>query len=96
MRATGGPYPQVTTLFLINNDTVATVDSVGLIKARIPGESLVTGAVEATDPESGHTTVFSKVNMKSFLGSSRQKYRSSLLSFGSISRTTVTLILLPI
>ena len=71
LRATGGPYPQVTTLFSINNETVASVDSVGLIEARVPGKSLVTGAVEATDPQSGHTIVFSKVidivNEKLFL-----------------------------
>ena len=63
LKATGGPYPQVTTLFNIKNETVASVDSVGLITARVPGKSTVTGAVEATDPQSGHTIVFSKVSI---------------------------------
>ena len=63
LKATGGPYPQVTTLFNIQNKTVASVDSVGLITARVPGKSTVTGAVEATDPQSGHTIVFSKVSI---------------------------------
>ena len=60
LKASGGPYPQVTTLFSIKNETVASVDSVGLITARVPGKSTITGAVEATDPQSGHTIVFSK------------------------------------
>ena len=63
LRATAGPYLQVTTLFNIQNKTVASVDSVGLITARVPGKSTVTGAVEATDPQSGHTIVFSKVSI---------------------------------
>jgi len=56
-------YPQVTTLFSIKIETVASVDSVGLITARVPGKSTITGTVEATDPQSGHTIVFSKVRV---------------------------------
>ncbi|XP_046861323.1 nuclear pore membrane glycoprotein 210-like isoform X1 [Xenia sp. Carnegie-2017] len=58
--ATGGPYPQVTTLFNIKNDSVASVSSVGLITARIPGKTFVTGLVEANDPQSGHAIIFSE------------------------------------
>ena len=39
------------------------MDSVGLITARVPGKSTVTGAVEAIDPQSGHTIAFSKVSI---------------------------------
>lgn len=62
LKATGGPYPQVTTLFSIKNETVAEVNSVGLITARTPGKSTIAAAVVATDPQSSHTTVFSKVS----------------------------------
>ncbi|EDO39640.1 predicted protein [Nematostella vectensis] len=60
VRATGGPTPQSTTSFNIGNQTVATVSSVGLVKAENLGVTNLTGMVLASDAEQGHTITYSK------------------------------------
>ena len=45
IRSSGGPMPQTTIDYTIDNPTVATVGDAGLIVAKVPGNATVTGKV---------------------------------------------------
>ena len=45
IRSSGGPMPQTTIDYAIDNPTVATVGDAGLIVAKVPGNATVTGKV---------------------------------------------------
>lgn len=61
VRSTGGPSPQTATLFHVVNETVASVSSVGLVKALHLGTTNLTGLVQAADAAKGQTLFYSKV-----------------------------------
>ncbi|CAH3168221.1 unnamed protein product [Porites lobata] len=60
VRSTGGPSPQTATLFNVVNETVASVSSVGLVKALHLGTTNLTGLVQAADAAKGQTLFYSK------------------------------------
>jgi len=57
--SSGGPKPQLTVLYSVSNETVATVNNSGVILAREPGITVVTGRVQYTDPSFGGREVVS-------------------------------------
>uniref|UniRef100_A0A452QY33 Nucleoporin 210 n=1 Tax=Ursus americanus TaxID=9643 RepID=A0A452QY33_URSAM len=57
----GGPQPQSNILFSINNESVAVVNSAGLVRGLAVGNGTVSGVVQAVDAETGKLVIVSQV-----------------------------------
>ena len=57
----GGPQPQSNILFSISNETVAVVNSAGLVRGLAVGNGTVSGVVQAVDAETGKLVIVSQV-----------------------------------
>ncbi|XP_047687526.1 nuclear pore membrane glycoprotein 210 isoform X1 [Prionailurus viverrinus] len=56
----GGPQPQSNILFSISNETVAVVNSAGLVRGLAVGNGTVSGVVQAVDAETGKLVIVSQ------------------------------------
>ncbi|KAF6120710.1 nucleoporin 210 [Phyllostomus discolor] len=56
----GGPQPQSNILFSISNESVAVVNSAGLVRGLAVGNSTVSGVVQAVDAETGKLVIVSQ------------------------------------
>ncbi|XP_073087206.1 nuclear pore membrane glycoprotein 210 isoform X1 [Manis javanica] len=56
----GGPQPQSNILFSISNDSVAVVQSTGLVRGLAVGNGTVSGVVQAVDAETGKLVIVSQ------------------------------------
>ncbi|XP_045707352.1 nuclear pore membrane glycoprotein 210 isoform X1 [Phyllostomus hastatus] len=56
----GGPQPQSNILFSISNESVAVVNSAGLVRGLAIGNSTVSGVVQAVDAETGKLVIVSQ------------------------------------
>lgn len=57
----GGPQPQSNILFSISNESVAVVNSAGLVRGLAVGNGTVSGVVQAVDAETGKLVIVSQV-----------------------------------
>lgn len=64
----GGPQPQSNILFSISNDSVAVVQSTGLVRGLAVGNGTVSGVVQAVDAETGKLVIVSQVTGVSAAG----------------------------
>ena len=71
----GGPQPQSNILFSISNESVAVVNSAGLVRGLAVGNGTVSGVVQAVDAETGKLVIVSQVM---HLGSSSHRCSRSL------------------
>ena len=69
MHSRGGPQPQSTTVYSLDNDTVADVNQAGLVTARVIGKTVLTGKAKGIDSTSGKEIVYSKVRLQAFFKS---------------------------
>uniref|UniRef100_A0A7M4FRR3 Nucleoporin 210 n=1 Tax=Crocodylus porosus TaxID=8502 RepID=A0A7M4FRR3_CROPO len=56
----GGPQPQSNIIFAVSDETIASVNSAGLVKGAAVGNGTVTGVVQAVDAETGKVVVVSQ------------------------------------
>ena len=69
MHSRGGPQPQSTTVYSLDNDTVTDVNQAGLVTARVIGKTVLTGKAKGIDSTSGKEIVYSKVRLQAFFKS---------------------------
>ena len=58
----GGPRPHSTTVYSVENRTVADVSNAGVITAEVVGKTKVVGKAKGYDSESGSEIVYSSVS----------------------------------
>jgi len=103
----GGPHPQSTTVYSLENATVANVDQGGLVTARVIGKTVLTGKSKGIDSGTGKEIIYSKdtvivevIQLKGFKISlrSRQLVKNAeigILSVGIIDATPFTFAVSP-
>ena len=64
MHSRSGPQPQPTTVYSLDNDTVADGNQAGLVTARVIGKTILTRKAKGIDPTSGKEVFNSKVRLQ--------------------------------
>ena len=72
MHNRGGPQPQSTAVYSLNNETVADVNQAGLVTARVIGKTILTAKAKGIDSTSRREIVYAKVRLQAFFKSNRK------------------------
>ena len=72
MRNRGGPQPQSTAVYSLNNETIADVNQAGLVTVRVIGKTILTVKAKGIDSASGTEIVYAKVRLQVFFKSNRK------------------------